>query len=65
AVDIVLASLLLVGGAIGAQIGARLAMKVNPARMRLGLAIVVILVALRMAIGLAWQPEEIFTIQWL
>jgi uncharacterized membrane protein YfcA len=65
AVDIVLASLLLVGGAIGAQIGARLAMKVNPAKMRLGLAIVVILVALRMAIGLAWQPEEIFTIQWL
>lgn len=65
AVDIVLASLLLVGGAIGAQIGARLAMKVDPVRMRLGLAIVVILVALRMAIGLAWQPEEIFTIQWL
>ena len=65
AVDIVLALLLLLGGVIGAQIGARLAMKVNPIRMLLGLAIVVLLVAVRVAIGLAWRPDEIFTIQWL
>ena len=65
AVDIVLALLLLSGGVIGAQFGARFAMQVNPAKLRLGLAIIVLLVALQMAIGLAWQPAEIYTIQWL
>jgi uncharacterized protein len=63
AVDIVLALLLLVGGVIGAQVGARLAMRVNPARLRLGLAIIVLLVAFRMALGLVWQPDEIYTVQ--
>jgi hypothetical protein len=65
AVDIVLAMLLLVGGVVGAQIGARLAMKSDPARLRLGLAIVVLLVALRVGLGLVWRPDEIYTIQWL
>ncbi|MEQ1508808.1 MAG: sulfite exporter TauE/SafE family protein [Sphingopyxis sp.] len=65
AVDIVLALLLLVGGVVGAQVGARFAMKVNPTKMRLGLAVIVLLVAFRTAIGLAWQPDEIFSIQWL
>jgi uncharacterized protein len=65
AVDIVLALLLLVGGVVGAQFGARFAMRTNPAKLRLGLALVVLAVALRMAIGLAWQPDEIYTIQSL
>lgn len=65
AVDIVLALLLLIGGVIGAQVGARIAMKFNPAKMRMGLAIIVLLVAMRMALGLVWRPDEIFTIQWL
>ena len=63
AVDIVLALLLLVGGVIGAQLGARLAMRFDAARLRLGLAIIVLLVALRMALGLVWQPDEIYTVQ--
>jgi uncharacterized protein len=63
AVDIVLALLLLVGGVVGAQVGARLAMRVDPAKLRLGLAIIVLLVALRMALGLVWQPDEIYTVQ--
>ena len=65
AVDIVLALLLLSGGVIGAQFGARFAMKVNPVRLRLGLSVIVLLVALQMAIGLAWRPSEIYSIQWL
>jgi hypothetical protein len=55
----------LLGGVVGAQIGARLAMRANPAKLRLGLAIIVLLVATRMVLGLAWQPDEIYTIQWL
>lgn len=65
AVDIVLAMLLLIGGVIGAQVGARLAMRLNPARLRLGLALLVLLIALRVGLGLVWRPDEIFTIQWL
>ncbi len=65
AVDIVLALLLLVGGVVGAQFGARFAMRTDPVKMRLGLALVVLAVAVRMAIGLAWQPDEIYTIQSL
>jgi uncharacterized protein len=63
AVDIVLALLLLVGGVVGAQFGARLAMKVDPARLRMLLSLIVLAVALRMLLGLVWQPDEIYTIQ--
>lgn len=65
AVDIVLVALLLVGGVIGAQFGARFAMKADPVKLRLGLSIIVLLVALRMAFGLGWQPDEIYSAQLL
>ena len=65
AVDIVLALLLLGGGVVGAQFGARFAMKFKPAVMRLALAVIVLLVAVQMAVGLAWRPSEIYSIQWL
>jgi hypothetical protein len=65
AVDIVLAALLLVGGVIGAQYGAVLATRIKPDLLRLALAVVILLVALRMAIGLAWQPDEIYSIEYL
>jgi hypothetical protein len=64
-VDIVLAGLLLLGSVIGAQFGARLAQKAKPELLRMFLAIIILGVALRMAIGLAWQPEEIYTLQVL
>jgi uncharacterized membrane protein YfcA len=63
AVDIVLAALLLVGSVAGAQIGARLAQKMKPEYLRLALAIMVLLVAVRMLLGLAWRPDEIFTVE--
>lgn len=64
AVDIVLAALLLLGSVIGAQLGARLATKFAPDYLRLFLAAIVIGVAIRMALGLGWQPDEIYTVQF-
>jgi uncharacterized protein len=64
-VDIVLAGLLLVGGVIGAQYGALLALRIKPDLLRLALAIIILLVGLRMLLGLAWRPDEIFSIEYL
>lgn len=61
AVDIVLAVLLLIGSVSGAQIGSQLAQKLPAERLRFVLAAIVLLIALRMLIGLAWQPDEIYT----
>ena len=63
AVDIVLAALLLVGSVIGAQIGSRLSSRINAEWLRLTLAALVILVAVRMALGLGWRPDEIYSIE--
>jgi uncharacterized membrane protein YfcA len=64
-VDIVLAGLLLLGSVIGAQIGARFAQKAKPELLRMFLAIIVLAVAFRMALGLGWRPAEIYTIETL
>jgi hypothetical protein len=65
AVDIVLAGLLLVGGVIGAQYGALLALRVKPDMLRLALAVIILLVGLRMFLGLFWHPDEIFSVEYL
>ncbi|WP_395331596.1 sulfite exporter TauE/SafE family protein [Novosphingobium sp. BL-8H] len=62
AVDIVLASLLLFGSVTGAQMGAQLAQKASPVKLRLILAVIVLLVAARMALGLGYRPDEIYTV---
>lgn len=62
AVDMVLAVLLLLGSVVGAQLGARLALGVRPERLRLSLAAIVLVVALRMALGLTYRPDAIYTI---
>lgn len=62
-VDIVLAVLMLFGSVTGAQIGARLAQRMPPEYLRALLATIVLLVAIRMALGLGWQPDEIYTVQ--
>jgi uncharacterized protein len=64
AVDLVLAFLLLFGSVTGAQVGAQLAQKVAPDKLRIGLAVIVLLVALRLLIGLAWQPDEVYSVTW-
>jgi uncharacterized membrane protein YfcA len=63
AVDIVLAMLLLVGSATGAQIGSRFAMTMKPEYLRLMLALIVLAVAVRMAIGLTWRPGELYSVE--
>jgi uncharacterized membrane protein YfcA len=64
-VDIVLAALLLLGGVVGAQYGARLTTQLKPDYLRFSLAIIILLVALRMAVGLTYRPDELFTIEYL
>lgn len=61
-VDIVLAVLLLIGSVTGTQFGARFAQKLPPEYLRLILALIVLVVAFRMAIGLGWRPQEIYTV---
>src|SRR6476469_340149 len=65
AVDIVLATLLLVGGVVGAQYGALMTLRIKPDLLRLALSVIILLVALRMALGLAWHPDEIYSIEYL
>jgi uncharacterized membrane protein YfcA len=62
AVDIVLAGLLLLGSVMGAQFGTQIAMKAKPEILRFVLAAIVLAVALRMVVGLAVQPDEIYTV---
>jgi uncharacterized membrane protein YfcA len=62
AVDMVLAVLLLLGSVTGAQVGARLALSVRPERLRLALAAIVLVVAFRMALGLTYRPDAVYTV---
>jgi uncharacterized protein len=62
AVDIVLAGLLLLGSVMGAQFGTQIAMKARPELLRLVLAAIVLLVALRMLWGLGIQPDEVYSV---
>jgi uncharacterized membrane protein YfcA len=65
AVDLVLAGLLLVGSVTGAQIGSHVVQQVRPERARMMLALIVLTVAIRMALGLTWRPDAIYTVQLL
>jgi uncharacterized membrane protein YfcA len=65
AVDIVLAGLLLIGSVVGAQMGTRLASRLPPDWLRLGLAAVILALSLWLALGLGWRPPEIYTVQTL
>jgi uncharacterized membrane protein YfcA len=64
-VDTVLAVILLVGGVIGAQIGVRLAARLRAEQLRIGLALLVVIVCLKLAADLIFQPSELFSIELL
>lgn len=63
AVDLVLAMLLLIGSVSGAQLGTRVSRRVRPEYLRIILAFIVLVVAIRMALGLGWQPDEIYSLE--
>ena len=61
-VDIVLATLLLIGGVIGAQLGARASGRFRAEELRALLALLVLVVGLRMGADLFIKPDEAFVI---
>lgn len=61
-VDVMLALLLMIGGVAGAQYGARAGQRLRGEQLRAMLAILVLLVALRLAYALFVTPDEIFTL---
>lgn len=63
AVDLVLALLLLIGSVVGAQVGTRISMAARPEYLRIILSFIVLVIAIRMALGLGWRPDEIYTVQ--
>ena len=61
-VDMVLALLLIVGGVIGAQIGALVSTRLQAEQLRILLALLVISVCFKIALDLLLQPAEMFSI---
>lgn len=61
-VDIVLATLLLIGGVIGAQLGARASGRFRAEELRALLALLVLAVGLRMGADLFIHPDEAFVL---
>ncbi len=61
-VDLVLAGLLMVGGVVGAQYGARAAGRFRADELRALLALIVLLVGLQMGLELFIRPAEMFAI---
>jgi uncharacterized protein len=62
-VDAVLALILMIGGVIGAQFGARAGQNIRGERLRLLLGLLVLAVGLRFAVGLFLKPDDIYSIR--
>jgi hypothetical protein len=64
-VDAVLALILMVGGVIGAQFGARTGQLISGERLRLLLGLLVLAVGIRFALDLVLMPDELYSIRLL
>jgi uncharacterized membrane protein YfcA len=64
-VDAVLALILMVGGVIGAQFGARAGQAMRGERLRLLLGLLVLAVGMRFAFQLVVQPQDLYSIRLL
>ena len=62
AVDIVLAILLIIGGVIGAQYGVRVGRTLRAEQLRLLLALLVLVIALRLGYDLVTVPSDLYSI---
>lgn len=62
-VDVILASLLIVGGVIGAQIGVRASRYVSGPWARIILAAMILLVSIVLAVQLLMPPKELFSVE--
>ncbi len=62
-VDAVLALILMVGGVMGAQFGARAGQKVRAEQLRLLLGLMVLAVGVRFSFGIVVQPMDLFTVR--
>jgi uncharacterized membrane protein YfcA len=61
-VDMLLAVILLVGGVVGAQIGVQLATRLRAEQLRIGLALLVLSVCLKLLLDLVLQPTELYSL---
>ncbi|HRD76103.1 MAG TPA: sulfite exporter TauE/SafE family protein [Hyphomicrobiaceae bacterium] len=61
-IDVVLAIPIMLGGVVGAQYGARAGARLNAQQLRLLLAIIVLIAAVRMVYGLTVMPVELFAV---
>ena len=61
-VDIVLAALMIIGGVIGAQIGAKLATNLKGEYLRGVLALIVLAVCVKITIDLTLTPKDIYSL---
>jgi len=64
-VDAILALILMVGGVMGAQFGARAGQKMRGERLRLLLGILVLAVGVRFAVDLVLPPDDPYSIRLL
>ena len=64
-VDIVLASLMILGGVIGAQVGARLGSKLKAEYLRGILAILVLIVCAKIFVDMTLMPENLYSLDIL
>jgi uncharacterized membrane protein YfcA len=62
AVDVVLAAVLIVGGVVGAQVGTKLSHLLKPEYSRLAHALIVLVVAVKLAFDLFTQPDNLFSV---
>lgn len=61
-VDVILAVILLLGGAIGAQLGAQVGARLKGEQLRLLLSLIILAVGVGMAAGLVEEPEDPYSL---
>jgi uncharacterized membrane protein YfcA len=61
-VDVVLAFFLIIGGVVGAQLGAVIGLRLKAEQLRILLAMLVLAVAAKIGLDLFLRPDELYSI---